>query len=151
MIRGSREGTSRPGTVVVLARPPNKSITHEFVHECPILLKDAVNFIKTNDVRQAYKKHNMYVQSIVPKEDLLIWNLKDGWEPLCSFLGKEIQEGPIPHDNKTGDEEFILNYLYRHKLYSNGLKYFAKNFIFLLLKIVLGLYFVRTFFGKIWE
>ena len=29
--------------------------------------------------------------------------MKDGWEPLCKFLGQPIPDGPIPHDNKTGD------------------------------------------------
>ena len=36
----------------------------------------------------------MYVINTVPKENLLVWNLKDGWEPLCKFLGK-----PIPGYN----------------------------------------------------
>ena len=35
-------------------------------------------------------KHNMYVINTVPKENLLVWNLKDGWEPLCKFLNKPI-------------------------------------------------------------
>ena len=58
-------------------------------------------------LRQAYRKHNAYVQSKVPKEDLLIWKVKDGWEPLCKFLNCPIPEGPIPHDNRTGDTKFI--------------------------------------------
>ena len=38
----------------------------------------------------------------MPKENLLVWNVKDGWEPLCNFLGKPVPEGPLPYDNKTG-------------------------------------------------
>ena len=50
----------------------------------------------------------MYVKSVVPAEDLLVWILKEGWEPICSFLGKPIPEGPIPHENRTGDIEFKI-------------------------------------------
>ena len=58
-------------------------------------------------LRQAYRKHNSYVKSRVPAEDLLVWKVKDGWEPLCKFLNCPIPEGPIPHDNRTGDTKFI--------------------------------------------
>ena len=46
-------------------------------------------------MRQLYKKHNLYVQNVVPKENLLVWNLKDGWEPLCKFLDKPIPQGIV--------------------------------------------------------
>ena len=42
----------------------------------------------------------------VPKEDLLIWNVKDGWKPLCEFLQCPVPKIPIPHDNRTGDTKF---------------------------------------------
>ena len=56
-------------------------------------------------MREGYIKHNLYVAHIVPKEDLLIWNLKDGWAPLCNFLNKPIPSNPIPHDNRGGDTD----------------------------------------------
>ena len=58
-------------------------------------------------LKQCYRKHNTYIINTVPKENLLVWNLKEGWEPLCKFLNKPIPSGPIPHDNKTGDVEYI--------------------------------------------
>merc|ERR1711990_1089318 len=66
-------------------------------------------------LRQAYRKHNAYVQSKVPTEDLLVWKVKDGWEPLCKFLNCPIPEGPIPHDNRTGDTKFIEEYAWKSK------------------------------------
>ena len=54
-------------------------------------------------MRADYVKHNLYVRHVVPPEDLLVWNVKEGWAPLCSFLGQPVPSGPIPHDNKTGD------------------------------------------------
>lgn len=64
-------------------------------------------------MKQRYKSHNLYVKSEVPEEDLLIWNVKEGWEPLCKFLGKPIPEESFPHDNKTGDMEFIDKYAHK--------------------------------------
>merc|ERR1712105_285251 len=63
-------------------------------------------------MRQGYLKHNLYVQSIVPKDNLLIWNLKEGWAPLCAFLDKPTPDGPIPHDNRTGDPKFMKEWAY---------------------------------------
>jgi hypothetical protein len=43
-----------------------------------------------------YHEHNERVKKIVPKDRLLVWNVKEGWEPLCTFLGKDIPDKPIP-------------------------------------------------------
>ena len=64
-------------------------------------------------MKQRYKSHNLYVKSTVPEEDLLIWNVKEGWEPLCKFLEKAVPEEPFPHDNKTGDMEYIDKYAHK--------------------------------------
>ena len=37
-------------------------------------------------MKQRYLSHIIYVKSVVPEDKLLIWNIKDGWEPLCKFL-----------------------------------------------------------------
>lgn len=39
------------------------------------------------------------IRGLVPKERLLEWSVEDGWEPLCSFLGKPVPEEPFPHVN----------------------------------------------------
>ena len=41
----------------------------------------------------------------VPKENLLVWDLKEGWEPLCKFLNK-----PIPdQERKISRKELVSN------------------------------------------
>ena len=57
-----------------------------------LLVEDQIKQVTTDEfrLRQLYRKHNTHVINTVPKEDLLIWNLKDGWEPLCKFLNKSI-------------------------------------------------------------
>ena len=47
-----------------------------------------------------YQEHNERVKNIVPKDRLLVWNVKDGWEPLCTFLGKDVPDKPIPVSEK---------------------------------------------------
>ena len=86
-------------------------------------------------MRAAYTKHNLYVQSVVPRENLLVWNLKDGWEPLCKFLNHKIPTGPIPHDNRTGDTEFIENYAFKTKFFKRCEGHLINNLAVLTIKI----------------
>ena len=44
------------------------------------------------------------------KEDLLIWNPKDGWEPLCSFLNVPQPNAAIPKLNQTADKGFFAQF-----------------------------------------
>jgi len=73
-------------------------------------------------MKQCYRKHNMYIINTVPKENLLIWNLKDGWEPVCHFLEKPVPQGEIPRQNKTGDSSFAKKIL-RNSLIIQVIRY----------------------------
>ena len=57
-----------------------------------------------------YNDHIQNVRRIVPKEDLLIFNVKDGWGPLCDFLRVDIPENrPFPHLNTSSRMIMALN------------------------------------------
>ena len=43
-----------------------------------------------------YEAQIRRVKEVVPEDRLLIWNIKEGWEPLCRFLGKPVPNIPIP-------------------------------------------------------
>ncbi|HEV2975534.1 MAG TPA: sulfotransferase [Solirubrobacteraceae bacterium] len=43
--------------------------------------------------------HNDEVQRVVPSGRLLVWEVTDGWEPLCEFLGVDVPDEPMPHAN----------------------------------------------------
>ncbi len=43
--------------------------------------------------------HNEQVKRTVPPERLLVWEVTDGWEPLCEFLGVAVPDEPLPHAN----------------------------------------------------
>ncbi len=47
-----------------------------------------------------FEQHIAEVRYQVPPEKLLVYEVKEGWEPLCAFLGVEIPKGkPFPHLN----------------------------------------------------
>ncbi|KAH7166458.1 hypothetical protein EDB81DRAFT_641284 [Dactylonectria macrodidyma] len=52
-------------------------------------------------MRAAYDRHYTTVRRIVAPERLLELDLKDlGWEPLCTFLGKDVPSVPFPRLNE---------------------------------------------------
>jgi hypothetical protein len=44
------------------------------------------------------------VRKSIPAHRLLVYEVKDGWEPLCAFLGATVPSAPFPKTNTT--EEF---------------------------------------------
>lgn len=46
-----------------------------------------------------FNRHNEEVQRLIPPEKLLVFNVKEGWEPLCAFLGVPVPDKPFPHLN----------------------------------------------------
>lgn len=53
--------------------------------------------------KKKYREHNERVQAVIPKEKLLIFNVKQGWKPLCEFLGCEIPDQEFPRRNVKGE------------------------------------------------
>lgn len=45
---------------------------------------------------RAYRQNNQRVRDLIPKDRLLIFNVANGWHPLCKFLGVEIPEQAFP-------------------------------------------------------
>ena len=48
-----------------------------------------------------YERHNEEVQRVIPKERLLVYNVSEGWEPLCAFLDVPVPAEPFPRTNST--------------------------------------------------
>jgi len=47
-----------------------------------------------------FNQHNEEVKQRVPADKLLVYNVKEGWEPLCAFLGVDVPNKPFPHVNE---------------------------------------------------
>ena len=50
-------------------------------------------------VIEAYERHNAQVRATIPPERLLVYDVAQGWEPLCLFLGTPIPDVPFPRSN----------------------------------------------------
>lgn len=48
-----------------------------------------------------FRRHTETVVATVPKERLLVFNVAEGWEPLCRFLGVPVPDTPYPRENTT--------------------------------------------------
>ena len=50
---------------------------------------------------QFFNEWNEQVKAEIPANRLLVFEVKQGWEPLCQFLGVPVPEEPFPHLNDT--------------------------------------------------
>jgi hypothetical protein len=52
-----------------------------------------------------FERHNAEVKRTIPADRLLVFEARDGWAPLCEFLGVKMPDAPYPKSNST--EEFL--------------------------------------------
>ena len=73
-----------------------------------IFLRDTFtsDFSKSN-VIAAYERHNAEVWRRIAPERLLVFEVAQGWEPLCAHLGVPVPDGPFPRVNDR--EEFQIH------------------------------------------
>ena len=63
---------------------------------------------------QHYRQHIDHVRQVVPPERLLVYDVKQGWAPLCRFLQALIPEHqPFPHLNQRSDFQQLTQQLFR--------------------------------------
>ncbi|KZV88607.1 hypothetical protein EXIGLDRAFT_751627 [Exidia glandulosa HHB12029] len=63
-----------------------------------------------------YEAHIDECQRVIPASQLLVFSVKDGWEPLCNFLGKDVPEGEFPHEHEGGDMGASIDSYHRQLL-----------------------------------
>ena len=52
-----------------------------------------------NAMVKALERHNAEVQQAIPASRLLVYDVSQGWEPLCRFLGVPAPDTPFPRAN----------------------------------------------------
>lgn len=57
-----------------------------------------------NGLIEAFISHNDAVKEAIPADQLLVFEVKQGWAPLCEFLGAAVPEEAFPRTNHR--EEF---------------------------------------------
>ena len=61
-----------------------------------------------------FNEYDKEVYNSIPKESLLVYDVKSGWEPLCKFLNVPVPSIPFPKSNSK--DEFV------HKVKHNIMK-----------------------------
>ncbi|TDD93308.1 sulfotransferase family protein [Actinomadura rubrisoli] len=49
---------------------------------------------------KVFERHVAEVKAVVPPERLLVFDVREGWEPLCAFLGVPVPDEPFPRVNE---------------------------------------------------
>ena len=55
------------------------------------------------DAIAGYQRHNDEVKRTIPSQRLLVYEVSQGWEPLCRFLEVAVPDEPFPKVNSTDE------------------------------------------------
>ena len=114
--------------------------SHQFILGFPNVNVNESKFL----LKKKYREHNERVKAVVPPDQLLVYNVKQGWKPICKFLGRDIPTCPFPHAN-IGGSTVKKNHAIQHLL---GLPNIAREAIISLSLLVLVLAVMVSFVGS---
>ena len=55
-----------------------------------------------------YEAHNAAVKAAIPPERLLVYEVAQGWGPLCAHLGVPVPDAPFPLTNTTSEFRAVM-------------------------------------------
>jgi Sulfotransferase domain len=89
----------------IRANPPEPSLASFMQKSVDFFVKLSPAMLPPDDASAfaAFSEHNETVRRTISKERLLVFDVRDGWEPLCRFLSVPVPEEPFPRKN-TADE-----------------------------------------------
>jgi Sulfotransferase domain len=79
-------------------------VLHDMWVKADIMVKSGAD---RDEMAAGMERWNQEVIDTVPSDRLLVWNPKDGWEPLCELLDLPVPSEPLPNVNDT--ENFQMN------------------------------------------
>lgn len=85
-------GTHSSDHVNALAEMANETVARQVFHGRMTDREEAI---------AVFDKHVAEVQSVIPAQRLLTFDVSQGWEPLCAFLGKPVPDNPFPVTNSS--------------------------------------------------
>ena len=56
----------------------------------------------------AFNRHNAEVERTIPRERLLVYDVAQGWEPLCKFLDVPVPDTPFPRTNSREEMAALM-------------------------------------------
>ena len=54
-------------------------------------------------LEQGFNAHNERVKAVIPADRLLVFDVRQGWQPLCAFLGVAVPDTPFPRTNDRAE------------------------------------------------
>lgn len=57
--------------------------------------------LRPGQLAEAISRYQEQVQRNIPEERLLVWNVQEGWEPLCRFLEVDVPDAQFPRLNDS--------------------------------------------------
>lgn len=108
-------GPQTPGEKIAMMGKLLTSSRARKVVSCIKLFKDKFfrrefegRFSDKSYAEAKWNAHLEEVKSHVPKEKLLVYDVREGWAPLCKFLGVAEPKDPLPHLNKKENFKQML-------------------------------------------
>ncbi len=117
-----------------LAKVPYTSFKlQKDIHNKMILGKDGAfkGALTDEELKQKFNEWNQSVIDYVPSDRLLVYQVKDGWDPICKFLNKPNPGTPFFYKNKTKNMGHMSRFI---------------NFIFILIVILSIVMIISSFF-----
>jgi hypothetical protein len=77
-------------------------ITRQFIEMVDRLVWDGLfdgRFLDREHAIAVFEDHIEHVKEACPPDRLLVFDVAEGWEPLCQFLDVPVPDGPFPHLN----------------------------------------------------
>lgn len=85
------------------------------------LIKEFDNkFADRSHAEQVFNNHIEEVKKYVPNEQLLVYEVSQGWEPLCTFLNLPLPTEAFPHLNKKEHFHAMVQGMIQDSIKANG-------------------------------
>jgi hypothetical protein len=108
---GAHTINDRPELAALLEtneRLRNSRDCFEFFSKTYIQKQFAGNFDDFEAAKSVFLNHMEEVKAAVPRDQLLVYDVREGWEPLCNFLEVEVPNVDLPHANKGDNFHMLL-------------------------------------------
>ena len=83
--------------------PPHIRTILDFNHEIIAERTFGGQFLDRDSALAAYRRRTEEVQNSISPDRLLVFDVAQGWEPLCDFLDVPVPNEPFPHHNLRAD------------------------------------------------
>lgn len=59
-----------------------------------------------------FERHTEAVRAFVGTENVLVYDVREGWKPLCTFLAVDVPQKPFPRLNQRGGVQALITKLF---------------------------------------